>query len=25
QYAPKVYDEYRKAKRPWKVIHENQA
>ncbi|EPV8875614.1 transcriptional regulator, partial [Shigella sonnei] len=23
--APKVYDEYRKAKRPWKVIHENQA
>ncbi|ENV0659202.1 transcriptional regulator, partial [Shigella sonnei] len=21
----KVYDEYRKAKRPWKVIHENQA
>ncbi|ENT7566335.1 transcriptional regulator, partial [Shigella sonnei] len=24
-YAPKVYDEYRKAKRPWKVIHENQA
>ncbi|EPZ6686919.1 TPA: transcriptional regulator, partial [Shigella flexneri] len=22
---PKVYDEYRKAKRPGKVIHENQA
>ncbi|EEP8451877.1 TPA: Cro/CI family transcriptional regulator [Salmonella enterica] len=25
QYAPKVYDEYRKAKRAEKVIHENQA
>lgn len=25
QYDPKVYDEYRKAKRPGKVIHENQA
>lgn len=25
QYDPKVYDEYRKAKRPRKVIHENQA
>ena len=25
QYDPKVYDEYRKAKRLGKVIHENQA
>lgn len=25
QYDPKVYDEYRKAKRVGKVIHENQA